>query len=151
MIETGSKAPDFTLASETGERVRLADLLGRGPVVVFFYPKDGTPGCTVEAGAFAKNYEAFRALGAEVVGISSDNGESHQKFKEQCGLPYPLLSDDGGKVRASYGVPKTLGLIEGRTTFVIDATGNVRHVFNSQFQAARHPGEALEGLKRIAG
>jgi peroxiredoxin Q/BCP len=149
MKQTGEIAPDFTLKAENGETVRLADLLGRGPVVVFFYPKDSTPGCTVEAGAFAKAYGEFRELGAEVVGVSSDDGASHQKFKEQCDLPYPLLSDEGGKVRAAFGVPKTLGLIPGRTTFVLDQTGSVRHVFNSQFKADRHAAEALTAVREL--
>lgn len=149
MIETGAKAPDFTLKAENGEPVRLADLLGQGPVVVFFYPKDMTPGCTVEAGAFAKAYGEFRRLGAQVVGISSDGGPSHQKFKEQCGLPYPLLSDEGGKVRAAFGVPKTFGILPGRTTYLIDESGIVRHVFHSQFKAEQHPVEALEALRAL--
>jgi peroxiredoxin Q/BCP len=149
MITTGDKAPAFDLEDETGRRVRLDELLGEGPVVLFFYPKDSTPGCTVEAGAFAKAYDEFRAAGAQVVGISSDDGSSHRRFKEKCGLPYPLVSDRGGKVRAEYGVPKTLGILPGRVTYVIDRDGTVRHVFNSQSQPDQHPREALKALDRL--
>jgi peroxiredoxin Q/BCP len=149
MITTGDKAPAFELQDENGQAVRLGDLLTEGPVVLFFYPKDATPGCTVEAGAFAKSYGEFQAAGAHVVGISSDNGESHKRFKEKCGLPFPLVSDRGGAVRAQFGVPKTLGLIPGRVTYVIDRDGTVRHVFNSAWKPEEHPKAALEALKAL--
>jgi peroxiredoxin Q/BCP len=148
VLNVGDPAPDFSLASDAGDTVRLGDLLAKGPVVIFFYPKDGTPGCSVEAGAFASAYGAFRKAGAEVVGISSDDGASHKRFKEKCGLPYPLLSDRGGEVRKRFGVPKTLGVLPGRTTYVIDADGTVMHVFNSQSAVLEHPKEALQALAK---
>ena len=147
--KVGQKAPDFTLADATGKDVSLASLRGK-PVVLYFYPKDDTPGCTKEACTFRDQYEDFREAGAEVLGVSSDSSESHQKFAARYKLPFTLLSDRGGKVRELYGVPATLGLLPGRVTFVIDGAGVVRHVFNSQLNATRHVSEAL-GVLRSGG
>lgn len=146
-IKVGDKAPEFELRSQDGELVRLADLLERGSVVVYFYPKDGTPGCTAEAGAFRDSYAKFGELGAEVVGVSSDSVDSHRGFAAQCSLPFKILSDADGKVRKSYGVSSTMGLIPGRVTYVIDKEGTVRHIFSSQIQATRHVEEALQSLR----
>jgi peroxiredoxin Q/BCP len=142
----GAKAPDFTLPSQSGETVRLNDFLGK-PVVLFFYPKDDTPGCTKEVCAFRDNFEEFGNLDAEVVGISSDPVESHRAFAEKHGLPFALLSDEEGKVRNLYGVPNTLGLFPGRVTYVIDEQGVVRHIFTSQLGVERHVQEAIESLQ----
>lgn len=149
-IGVGDEAPDFELLDGSGRAVRLRDFRGKQPVVLYFYPKDDTPGCTKEACTFRDQYEDFRALGAEVIGISSDSQESHARFVEKHRLPFRLLSDRGGLVRKAYGVPATFGLIPGRVTFVIDTQGIVRHVFNSQTQAAQHVHEALETLRRLA-
>jgi len=146
-VKVGDSAPGFSLRSQNGEEVNLADLLQKGNVVVYFYPKDRTPGCTAEAGAFRDSYPKFEELGAEVVGISSDSVDSHQGFASDCGLPFKLLSDPGGKVRKAYGVSSSMGLIPGRVTYVIDKAGKVRHVFSSQLQATRHVQEALEALR----
>jgi peroxiredoxin Q/BCP len=148
-VGVGSTAPDFTLPSQTGEMVNLRDLLSRGPVVLYFYPKDETPGCTAEACSFRDSYEVFREAGAEVVGVSSDSVDSHERFATHHRLPFTLLSDAGGELRASYGVRSTLGILPGRVTFVIDRDGTVRHVFSSQMGAQRHVQEALETLSRI--
>ncbi len=142
----GEPAPDFTLESTTGEYIRLSDFQGKSEVVLFFYPKDSTPGCTVEACSFRDSHEAFRNGGAEVIGISSDSGLSHRRFADRHGLPFLLLSDPGGAVRARYGVSRTFGLLPGRVTFVIDRNGIVRHVFSSQFRPSRHVEEALSVL-----
>ena len=144
-----SKAPDFTLPSQAGEMVSLTDFLDRKPVVLFFYPKDDTPGCTREACAFRDDHEEFSKLDAEVVGISSDSVESHRSFARKHGLPFTLLSDEGGKVRKSYGVSNTLGLFPGRVTFVIDEKGVITHVFSSQLGTRRHVEEALRILLSI--
>lgn len=144
--KVGDPAPDFSLKSQDGEEIKLSELLGRGNVVVYFYPKDRTPGCTVEAGAFRDNYPKFGDLGAEVVGISSDSVDSHKGFASECALPFKLLSDADGEVRRKYGVSSTMGLIPGRVTYVIDRRGIVRYVFSSQLQATRHVKEALEAL-----
>src|ERR1700733_2304312 len=118
-LKVGDDAPDFTLPSAGGESVTLSQLRADKTVVVFFYPKDDTPGCTVEACSFRDSYEAFVEAGAVVVGISSDTVESHDRFASKHRLPMTLLSDAGGNVRALYGVKSTLGLWPGRATFVI--------------------------------
>ena len=146
-IKEGDPAPDFSLRSQDGEVVRLSELLKRGSVVVYFYPKDRTPGCTAEAGAFRDNYPRFAELGTEVVGISSDSVDSHKGFADECDLPFRILSDADGEVRRKYGVSSSMGLIPGRVTFLIDTRGIVRYVFSSQLQATRHVKEALEAVR----
>lgn len=143
-VRVGDVAPDFTLPDQTGAPVRLSALLGKATVVLYFYPKDQTPGCTTEARAFRDSYAGFAEAGAEVVGISSDSVASHRRFAAKEGLPFLLLSDRGGQVRERYGVEKTLGILPGRVTFVIDSTGVVRHVYSSQLRASRHSREALD-------
>ena len=149
-VEEGDIAPDFTLPSQSGQMVSLKDFIGEKPVVLFFYPKDDTPGCTKEACAFRDDYQGFGKLDAEVVGISSDSVESHRRFAAKHNLPYTLLSDEEGKVRKLYGVPNTLGLFPGRVTYVIDREGIVRHVFSSQLGAEKHVEEALVALRSIS-
>ena len=148
-VSVGSKAPDFILPSQSGEMVNLKDFLGKKPVVLFFYPKDDTPGCTKQACAFRDEYEAFGQLDAEVIGISSDSVESHKNFAEKHSLPFLLLSDEGGKVRKLYGVPTTFGLFPGRVTYVIDAEGVVGHIFASQLGVEKHVEEAREALGSV--
>ncbi len=148
-MEEGDIAPDFTLPSQSGQMVSLKDFIGEKPVVLFFYPKDDTPGCTKEACAFRDDYEGFGKLDAEVIGISSDSVESHRSFAAKHNLPYTLLSDEERKVRKLYGVPNTLGLFPGRVTYVIDRDGIVRHVFSSQLGAEKHVEEALIALRSI--
>jgi len=142
-VSVGDVAPDFTLFDQTGTAVRLHDLIGRKTVVLYFYPKDETPGCTIEARAFRDSYEQFSAKDAQVVGVSADSVGSHRRFAQRHNLPFLLLSDSDGAVRRLYGVEKTLGLLPGRVTYVIDQTGVVRHVYSSQLRATRHPREAL--------
>jgi len=149
-VAVGQKAPEFDLCDAQGKRVRLADFRGKRSVVLYFYPKDDTPGCTKEACSFRDSYEAFKEAGAEVIGVSSDSEASHGKFATKYKLPFTLVSDADGAVRKRYGVPATLGLLPGRVTFVIDRDGVVRHVFNSQLQATRHVEEALQTLKRLS-
>jgi peroxiredoxin Q/BCP len=146
-VKVGERAPDFTLPDANGKDVRLADFAGR-PVVLYFYPKDDTPGCTKEACTFRDQYQDFQDAGAPVLGVSSDSSESHRKFAAKHRLPFTLLADRGGQVRKRYGVPATLGLLPGRVTFVIDGAGVVRHVFNSQLDATRHVKEALHVLRK---
>jgi peroxiredoxin Q/BCP len=145
-VRVGAKAPDFTLPSQSGEMARLNDFLGK-PVVLFFYPKDNTPGCIKEVCAFRNDFEEFGELDADVIGISSDSVESHRAFAEKHDLPFALLSDEGGKVRKLYGVPNTLGLLPGRVTYVIDEEGVVRHIFSSQLDVERHVQEAVNALR----
>jgi peroxiredoxin Q/BCP len=146
-IRPGDPAPDFALPDASGKTVRLGDYRGKKAVVLYFYPKDDTPGCTKEACTFRDQYQDFQDAGAEVIGVSSDTASSHAKFADKYRLPFVLVADPGGAVRKQYGVPATLGLLPGRVTFVIDREGIVRHVFNSQFQAARHVEEALAALR----
>ena len=148
-IKVGDQAPDFTLPSQSGEPVRLSDRLGERVVVLYFYPKDDTPGCTAEACAFRDSYEVFAEAGAEVIGVSSDSAGRHAAFAGRHHLPFTLLSDQGGRVRKSYGVPALLGLIPGRVTYVIDREGEVRHVFNSMTNIGQHVGDALEVVRRL--
>ena len=148
-IQVGDKAPDFTLPSQSGDPVRLYDRLGDHVVVLYFYPKDETPGCTAEACAFRDSYEAFTDAGAEVIGVSSDSAGSHASFADHHRLPFTLLSDRGGRVRKSYGVPTVLGVVPGRVTYVIDQSGTVRHVFNSMSNIGRHVGDALDVVRRL--
>jgi thioredoxin-dependent peroxiredoxin len=148
-VEVGSAAPDFTLPDQTGTPVSLKDWLGKKNVVLYFYPKDDTPGCTKESCAFRDNYTVFQDAGAEVLGISSDSPESHQKFAAKYQLPFTLLSDSGSQVRKLYGVPATFGLLPGRVTYVIDRQGIVRHIFNSQLNFQAHVEEALNTLRQL--
>jgi peroxiredoxin Q/BCP len=148
-LGVGDRAPDFTLDDQDGRPVSLSDFRGRKNVVVYFYPKDDTPGCTKESCAFRDHYEAFRDAGAEVIGISSDSPASHKAFAEKHRLPFRLLADVDGKVRAAFGVPRTAGLLPGRVTYVIDREGVIRHAFNSQLAATRHVDEAIEVLRRL--
>ena len=150
-VGVGDLAPDFTLPSSTGEMVSLSDFRGKSEVVLFFYPKDNTPGCTAQACAFRDSHEAFKEAGAEVIGISSDSEGSHRQFAKLWSLPFLLLSDGKGKVRARYGVARTLGLFPGRVTYLIDRAGVIRHVFSSQLQTGRHVEEMLARLGELAG
>jgi peroxiredoxin Q/BCP len=149
-ISVGDKAPDFTLTNSSGGQVTLSSFKGQKAVVLFFYPKDGTPGCTAEACSFRDSYEIFLDSGAEVVGVSSDTVDSHAEFAGKHKLPMTLLSDPGGVVRKRYGVKSTVpGLLEGRMTFVIDKEGTVRHVFRSQLRATKHVEEALDVVRAL--
>ena len=148
-LQVGDKAPDFTLRKANGEPVSLSDFRGRADVVLFFYPKDNSPVCTAEACSFRDSYEVFHDAGAEVIGISTDPAESHERFAARFHLPFLLLSDEGGLVRERYGVTKTLGLFPGRCTYVIDRDGIIRHIFSSQFLPTKHVTEALSVLKRL--
>lgn len=149
-IKVGDAAPDFTLKSQSGESVTLSSFRGQKAVVLYFYPKDDTPGCTTESCTFRDSFQDFQGLGAEVIGISSDSPDSHQKFASKYSLPFTLVSDADSSVRQAYGVPATLGLLPGRVTYVIDQTGTVRHIFNSQFNPKKHVDEALEVLKALS-
>jgi thioredoxin-dependent peroxiredoxin len=148
-IGVGDKAPDFTLPSQSGEPVRLYDRIGQRVVVLYFYPKDETSGCTAEACAFRDSHEVFTDAGADVIGVSSDSVDKHAAFSGHHNLPFTLLSDAGGKIRKTYGVPAALGLIPGRVTYVIDRTGTVRRVFNSMMNINGHVKEALETVRQL--
>ena len=147
-LKTSDRAPDFTLPDQDGKSVSLKDYPGR-IVVLYFYPKDFTPGCTIEACSFRDSYEVFKEAGAEVIGVSADSPESHTKFKQEHHLPFLLLSDEKNEVSRLYGVGKTLGLLPNRTTFVIDKEGIIRHIFSSQADAKKHIDEAVRIVKEL--
>jgi peroxiredoxin Q/BCP len=144
MLKAGDRVPDVTLL-DRAEPVPLASFRGRR-LVLFFYPKDETAGCTAEACSFRDEYQGFVEAGAEVAGVSADDGASHERFAGRHSLPFRLLSDPGEVARRAFGIPKTFGLFPGRATFVIDADGTILHAFNSQFEPLRHVREALKIL-----
>lgn len=146
----GDRAPNFTLTTHAGHSWELAAALRDGPVVLFFYPKDDTPVCIAEACNFRDRHSEFVGRGATVVGISRDSVASHSAFRGRYDLPYVLLSDVAGEVRALFGVKKTLGFFDGRVTFVIDREGVIRHAFSSATNAKAHVDEALKTLSELA-
>ncbi len=148
MVAVGDAAPKFRLQNRDGQFISLDDFVGT-KLVVYFYPRDFTRGCTAEACSFRDSYYSFKQLGAEVIGISDDSQSSHRDFADHHKLPFILLSDPDGSVRKSYGVKKTLGLFPGRVSFVIDKKGIIRHIFSSQVRATAHVGEALNILKTL--
>ena len=149
LIQVGDQAPEFELPNASGGKVKLSDYRGKKTVVLYFYPKDETPGCTVEACTFRDRYEDFTAAGAEVIGVSNDSADSHKNFASHHKLPFVLLADDKGEVRKKYGVRATLGFLPGRVTFVIDREGKVRFTFESQIRVKEHVASALNLVKSL--
>src|SRR5713101_3041117 len=149
MIQVGSRAPSFQLPDSSGRIVSSDDFIGKNNLVVYFYVKDFTPGCTRETCSFRDSYQAFKNLGAEVIGISSDSEETHDAFGKKHQVPFILLADVNGSVRKAFGVKRTLGLLPGRVTFLIDKKGIVRHVFSSQTRMDAHVNEVLKVLKTL--
>ena len=148
-LQKGSKAPDFTLQDQHGNPFTLSDHIGKAPVVIFFYPKDFTPGCTAEACAFRDSYEQFSEVGAQVVGISSDSRKSHLNFAAKHRLPFVLLSDTKKAVRKRYQVDNRLfQLLPGRETFVIDRQGNIAMNFKA-LGASGHVEKALAAVRKL--
>ncbi len=149
-IEIGSRIPSFTLPDQEGTKVNIDDHVGKHNLVIYFYPKDDTPGCTAEACSFRDQFVDFNEAGAEVIGISSDSVESHKQFAAKHNLPFTLLSDENKQVRKLFGVPgDMLGLLPGRVTYIIDKQGVVQHIFKSQLNAAKHVSEAIRILKDL--
>jgi peroxiredoxin Q/BCP len=147
-LGVGDLAPDLVLTTQHGA-VSLASLAQKGVVVVYFYPKDDTPACTLEACGFRDAYEVFVDQGASVVGVSGDSAESHRRFAERHRLPFLLASDPDFSAHDAFGARKLLGLLPGRVTYVIDGDRVVRHVFESQMFPKRHVQEALEVVRRL--
>lgn len=145
----GDQAPTFVAETHTGQTIRSEDFLGKQTVVVYFYPKDGTPICTIEACGFRDAYEDFVKAGAVVIGVSADSLENHRTFAAKRNLPFLLVSDADGTLRRAFGVPNTWAIFPGRVTYVIDREGIVRHVLNAQWTAGRHVQEALDVVKRL--
>jgi len=150
-VKVGEIALGFTLNDQDGNPVSLSDYHGKRNVVLFFYPKDFSPGCTAQACSFRDNYEGFTDMDAVVIGVSGDSVGSHKKFLDKYLLPFTLLSDPKGKIRALYGSTKAFGLLPGRYTFIIDKNGVVRHIFTSETNMKKHVDEALKVLREIMG
>ena len=148
-LSQGDSAPEFSLPNQHGETVRLSDFAGKQNAVVYFYPKDDTPGCTKESCAFRDQFEDFTQAGAVVIGISSDSVGSHKKFAAKYNLPFTLLADASGSARKAFEVPASLGILPGRVTYVIDKQGIIQHAFSSQMNPVKHIEEALKILERL--
>jgi thioredoxin-dependent peroxiredoxin len=149
-IQVGDRVPDLTLTAQDGRRFLLADFKGKQSIVLFFYAKDNTPICTRQVCSFRDAYGEFGKAAAVVIGVSSDSDKSHRSFAESQRLPYLLVADSDGSLRKSFGVPKTLGILPGRVTYIIDRDGIVRQIINSQFQAQKHVDEALRAVRELA-
>lgn len=148
-MKIGESIPEIELKDQEGKNFSFSDLKGKKAFVVFFYPKDFTPGCTKEACSFRDNYSEFKDLDAEVIGISSDSESSHTRFTQKYKLPYLLLSDSDKKARKAFGVKNNLlGLIPGRETFVFDREGKLTDRFDDM-NGSRHTPKALEALRKI--
>ena len=147
-VTTGDKAPDFEGFTSDGGKLGLNDFLGKKNVVLYFYPRDDTPGCTKEACSFRDNLGSVRNLGAEIIGVSLDSVESHKKFATKYSLPFPLISDKEKRIATAYGVLKENGGSASRVTFIIDKSGKVAKVF-PKVDVTKHSEEVLEALKAL--
>jgi thioredoxin-dependent peroxiredoxin len=149
-IKVGDMIPEFTLLDQNGTLFDIKSVLGNKKLVIYFYPKDDSPGCTKEACYFRDLFEVFNETDAVIIGISGQSVESHKKFAIKYKLSFTLLSDSGNKVRKLFGVPtNAFGLLPGRVTYIADRNGKVVYIFNSQTQAERHVDEALKILKEL--
>ena len=146
-LNIGDKIPSFSLKDQNGN-TRTSKNLNK-PLVLFFYPKDDTPGCTIEACGFRDKYDLFKILGAEVWGISNGDSQSHIEFANKYNLPYPLLCDLNNILRRQFGVPKKLGFIEGRVTYIINSKGLIIHIFEDLLNGPAHIKEAIRALKSL--
>ena len=148
-LKIGDKIPSFSLKDQNGN-TKSSDEFKKS-LVLFFYPKDDTPGCTIEACGFRDKYDLFKILGAEVWGISNGNSQSHLDFANKNKLQYPLLCDISNILRKKFGVPKSLGFIEGRVTYIINSKGIIIHIFEDLLNGPAHIKEAIKALKEIQG
>lgn len=150
-LAVGDTVPDFTLLDQKGHEFKIGDYLAKKPLVIYFYPKDDTPGCAKEACSFRDSFEEFSDRNVQVIGISADDVESHRDFAKKYNLPFTLLADTKNEVRKLFGVkPNMMGLIPGRVTYVIDNSGKVVYIFDSQFKATSHISEALQAIDNQA-
>jgi len=148
-LEIGDKVPDFVAKKDNGEDFISNTVIGNMPVVIYFYPKNFTPGCTKEACSFRDSYADFKSLGAEVIGVSSDSIDSHKRFKDRYQVPFMFLSDKSRKLRKLFGVKsELLGLLPGRETYVIDKEGVIQLKFNSM-NASKHLDKAIKKMREI--
>ena len=148
-IKVGDKLPIFESKDQNGNDFHIASVLHEKVLIIYFYPKDDTPGCTKQACFFRDQYEEFKDLGAEVIGISGDSVKSHKKFADDYKLPFTLLSDGDKQLRKLFGVPTNLlGFLPGRVTYVVDKEGVVRLVFDSM-NADNHFSKVVEAVKKL--
>ena len=148
-LKSGDQIPSFSLKDQNGIN-RTSNKLNNS-LVLFFYPKDDTPGCTVEACGFRDKYDLFKILGAEVWGISHGSTQSHLAFANKNKLQYPLLCDQDNILRKQFGVPKKLGFIEGRVTYIINSDGIIKHIFEELLNGPAHIKEAIKAFQREVG
>lgn len=149
-IKVGSTIPAFTLPDQNGNMFNISSLMGKKNMIIYFYPKDDSPGCTAQACSFRDQFEVFSEADAVIIGISSQSVKSHKEFAEKHRLSFTLLSDEGNKIRKQFGVPTNLfGLLPGRVTYVADKSGKVIYTFNSQLQTQKHVDEALRILQEL--
>ena len=146
-LKIGDPVPSFSLKDQNGN-IRASDKI-KTSLVLFFYPKDDTPGCTIEACGFRDKYDLFKILGAEVWGISNGDTQSHLDFANKNKLQYPLLCDHNNILRNQFGVPKKLGFIEGRVTYIINSEGIIKHIFEDLLNGPAHIKEAIKALKKL--
>lgn len=149
-LALGDQVPEFQATIDSGEVISSTEIFGKGPVVIYFYPRDDTPVCTAESCRFRDDYQDFLDAGASVYGVSADSVAAHQAFKSKHSLPFPLISDSGNKLRKLFQVPKVLGLLPGRVTYVFDKSGKLIHLINSSLFANKHVEEALRSVKQHA-
>ncbi len=148
-LNVGDRSPDFETLTDTGEKFKLSDFVGKSNIILYFYPKDNTPGCTAEACSFRDNWDRLGKFDVVVLGVSSDTQTSHSSFREKYKLPFTLLTDENKRIRSLYGA--TGRLIPPRITFIIDKQGIIRHVYNSQLKPGNHVEEAVRALNEIEG
>jgi len=148
-VKAGDPAPDFEGPTSDGSRLGLKDFAGKKNVVLYFYPKDDTPGCTREACSFRDNLQPIRDMGAEIVGVSLDSIQSHDRFANKYGLHFPLISDKDKRIATAYGVLRDIGLSTNRVTFIIDKKGKVAKVF-PKVDVSKHTAEVVAALKELA-
>lgn len=149
-IDLGSDVPLFELLDQNGDLFKIETVLGKKNLVIYFYPKDDSPGCTKEACSFRDQFEVFADADAMIIGISAQSASSHFEFAKKHRLNYTLLSDTGNQVRKLFGVPTTFfGLIPGRVTYVVNKEGKIAYLFNSQLQAEKHVDEALRIIQEM--
>ena len=147
ILQIGDKVPQFSLLDQNGTKRTNNGL--KTPLVLFFYPKDDTPGCTIEVCGFRDKYDLFKVLGAQVWGVSNGSSSSHLAFANKNKLQYPLLCDENDSLRIAFKVPKVLGFLDGRVTYVIDRNGFVKHIFRDLLNGPEHIKEAIRVLKKI--
>ncbi len=149
-IKIGSSLPRFKLLDQNGNLFDIDSVIGKKNLVIYFYPKDDSPGCTAQACSFRDQFEVFSEADALIIGISGQSVESHKKFAEKYRLSFTLLSDEGNKIRNQFGVPTNMmGLIPGRVTYIADKAGKVIYIFNSQTKTTAHVDEAIRVLKDL--